>query len=833
ILMTTFLILTPIISYFIWYPLNIETDIRRGFADKNGASIEEFERFANFYNVSMDDFEIFAIIITSKDGPFVPLKMSTELCDDISRLSGLVTSLSFNSSKYGIIDFNEFKVAKGSINHAFNAFKFAYGIQNALAPNFDKSIILSYPNSFVYGYTLSLAPNIFAAKVNERFQEEGLATAVEYVDAIGLFYIMRASGYAGKERLQLWEIKLLQQSEMHNFSEHFDFYLYGDQLANYEAERGHVKTIWMLFIGVVLMFSYMAYVIRTLPIKMQVVLTFMAILSPLLACATVFAILGWLDVPHNSVMSLIPPLVLGIGVDDAFLLLHTWRKNAYISDGAERMRRVISDIGPSITITSLTNVVAFSVGALSPAKMSLFSAGTAVAMAFDYVFELAVFAPCLLLTLRWEKDGDTVRKSNEMQSFWWYYAKFVLSKSGRICALLTVVLLYLATFLGLQKMEATFDASKTFSVTSPLKRSVDLFDIIYKQYAPINFVIRSSPNFTDPNDSTNFLGMIERLESRPEAYGRERTLFWLFGYIEFCRNELGVEMSIDSANYSLSLDYLDRFAKSHIIGEQNLVQYHLDEKGHAVIDSFLLTIIYTGKDGWHLRAQLSAEIREFLRDYAQYNITMFNYDSPIFELITSINKELAKSVVITLSSMACVCFIFVPSIVNAIAATLSILSISCSLLGMLSWLGLDLDPITMINVLMAIGFSVDFSAHTCYHFYFYERTHPATLPYGDDADGNVAKLTYTFHAIGSPLIQAGASTVFCMLPLFTISSYVVRSFAKTVCLLVALGILHGLFIVPSLLSVELWPRKDKSKQHPTAAVSKLDGNDSNEDAPMM
>uniref|UniRef100_A0A9J2PMT2 SSD domain-containing protein n=1 Tax=Ascaris lumbricoides TaxID=6252 RepID=A0A9J2PMT2_ASCLU len=173
ILMTTFLIVTSIISYFIWYPVIIETDMRRGFAHKNGASIREFERFTNFYNVSMYDFEILAIIIISKNDSFMPLKMTIELCEDITRLNDLVTSLSLNSSEYGIIDFNEFKVAKGSINHAFQTFKFVYGIQSALAPNFDRSIILSYPNSFVYGYTLSLAPNIFASKVNERFQEEG------------------------------------------------------------------------------------------------------------------------------------------------------------------------------------------------------------------------------------------------------------------------------------------------------------------------------------------------------------------------------------------------------------------------------------------------------------------------------------------------------------------------------------------------------------------------------------------------------------------------------------------------------------------------------------
>ncbi|VDM30114.1 unnamed protein product [Toxocara canis] len=72
--------------------------------------------------------------------------------------------------------------------------------------------------------------------------------------------------------------------------------------------------------------------------------------------------------------------------------------------------------------------------------------------------------------------------------------------------------------------------------------------------------------------------MVESLESRPEAYGRERTLWWLFNYIEYCRNQLGIEMSLNGANSSISLNYLDDFAKTQILGDQNIVHYHIDER---------------------------------------------------------------------------------------------------------------------------------------------------------------------------------------------------------------------------------------------------------------
>ena len=58
-------------------------------------------------------------------------------------------------------------------------------------------------------------------------------------------------------------------------------------------------------------------------------------------------------------------LILGIGLDDMFVMLSSWRRTSRKLLNEERMGEAFSDAAVSITITTLTDIVAIGFGAVS------------------------------------------------------------------------------------------------------------------------------------------------------------------------------------------------------------------------------------------------------------------------------------------------------------------------------------------------------------------------------------------------------------------------------------------------------------------------------------
>ena len=61
-----------------------------------------------------------------------------------------------------------------------------------------------------------------------------------------------------------------------------------------------------------------------------------------------------------------PYHVLGIGIDDTFVMLGAWRRTSIHSNVPDRMAIAFTDAAVSITITSITDMLSFWIGIITP-----------------------------------------------------------------------------------------------------------------------------------------------------------------------------------------------------------------------------------------------------------------------------------------------------------------------------------------------------------------------------------------------------------------------------------------------------------------------------------
>ena len=154
-----------------------------------------------------------------------------------------------------------------------------------------------------------------------------------------------------------------------------------------------------------------------------------------------------------------------------------------------------------------------------------------------------------------------------------------------------------------------------------------------------------------------------------------------------------------------------------------------------------------------------------------------------------IMPQTIQSVLVTSAFMMVISFIMIPNPLCSLWVAFSILSIEAGVLGYMTWWGVNLDGIALINLIMCIGFSVDFSAHICYHYMSEEGRTPEE------------RISASLYALGLPIIQGAVSTILGVIGLAFAPSYVYVTFFKMMFLVIFLGVAHGLILLPVLLSL--------------------------------
>lgn len=88
----------------------------------------------------------------------------------------------------------------------------------------------------------------------------------------------------------------------------------------------------------------------------------------------------------------------GIGIDDTFVMLAAWRRTSVKLSVPERMGHMLSDAAVSITITSLTDIISFTIGIISPfPSVQIFCKYSGLAVLFIFVWHITFFAGCMAI----------------------------------------------------------------------------------------------------------------------------------------------------------------------------------------------------------------------------------------------------------------------------------------------------------------------------------------------------------------------------------------------------------------------------------------------------
>ena len=100
-------------------------------------------------------------------------------------------------------------------------------------------------------------------------------------------------------------------------------------------------------------------------------------------------------------------LLLGVGIDDMFVMLSAWNRQLGKAETlAERMRETYKEAAVSITITSITNICSFGIGAIVPTfkVVSIFCTYVASGLLAIYLWTLTFYGACIAIVFKVFKE---------------------------------------------------------------------------------------------------------------------------------------------------------------------------------------------------------------------------------------------------------------------------------------------------------------------------------------------------------------------------------------------------------------------------------------------
>jgi len=583
-----------------------------------------------------------------------------------------------------------------------------------------------------------------------------------------------------------------------------------------------------------------------------------ALVTVVLSVGAGFGISSALGFFFGPVHSLLPFILLGIGVDDAFVIVNAFNRERKVSRSSEsnaditkRAARALARAGASITVTSATDLVAFSISASSslPALAS-FCAYAAIGIFFLWLFASTFFTATLVIDERRQRDNrreclcfltrkDPIKDDSDgfkegflSRYFRKYHAPAILSKVGKGVVILLYSGLLAFGIWGALNLSVE-DTQRSFIPNdSYLTGYLNTADEYYPSTGiSLYFVFENGSEIYEKRDelaglNTRLTGLSEAAPFIAEPVSQEayrNVMTGLYSYLkENGSNDVGGVTLGDDFWPTTEADFLTtlfQFASYEGPGRDYASDLSLSSD-FTTLEAFRVKLEYvklTKPEGNNVIDDSDKQIeamdktRELLKGWDDLPAERFPYSENFIAIegFKAIRKELFLNVGLALLAVSIIVFITVASPITSILITVNVAFCIIEILGFMHVLGIAIDSVSVINIVLAVGLSIDYSAHVGHCF---------MMKGGDDKNSRALE---ALADIGAAVMNGALTTFLAVVVLLFSSSYVFVTLAIQFALTVGLGVTHGLILLPVLLSL-LGPKAFSSAELPMEESSSTD-----------
>nr|CAD2161183.1 unnamed protein product [Meloidogyne enterolobii] len=242
----------------------------------------------------------------------------------------------------------------------------------------------------------------------------------------------------------------------------------------------------------------------------------LGIFSSSLAIGSSAGLLLMLGVPFIHQVTVVPFLAFAIGVDDTYVMLGAWQDTKRNLSPEKRMALSLEEAGSAITVTSLTSFLSFGIGTFSATPaISIFCKFIAIAVLFDYIYQITFFAAvmalggrreaaghhCVFLWRRMPKEQICKAKSTNFISPTHYFfsnilAPFLCHPVTRLCFLAIYGLYILGAFYGCSLLRPNLTPSRLLVDDSPLTHYMKLAELrLWSEGVIGRIYVNNAPDF--------------------------------------------------------------------------------------------------------------------------------------------------------------------------------------------------------------------------------------------------------------------------------------------------------------------------------------------------